>query len=267
MISSGIRVGSWDYLKWKHITPIFQNGGLVVAEIDVYNTKTKKLYFSFITPEAYTYLQQYIEFRQKFGETITGESWVLRDTWQIKSQQIGRNFFGHTEKPIQLQSSGITMMINKAWKIYGVRQQKTENNGKRFEFKSLHGFRKFFETECQKRMKPLNISYLMSHDTGITQHYFKPKQEELLEDYLKVIDLLSINNKQKILEKQIIELREKSQNNEYIIKTKLKEKGPSRRSARTSSAHQAQAGVPGPQGERGLTGLTGPASDLYLDHR
>ena len=115
-------------------------------------------------------------------------------------------------------------MINKAWKIYGVRQQKTENNGKRFEFKSLHGFRKFFETECQKRMKPLNISYLMSHDTGITQHYFKPKQEELLEDYLKVIDLLTINNKQKILEKQIMELREKSHDNEYIIKTKLKEK-------------------------------------------
>ena len=115
-------------------------------------------------------------------------------------------------------------MINKAWKIYGVRQQKTENNGKRFEFKSLHGFRKFFETECQKRMKPLNISYLMSHDTGITQHYFKPKQEELLEDYLKVIDLLTINNKQKILEKQIMELREKSHDNEYIIKAKLKEK-------------------------------------------
>ena len=73
-------------------------------------------------------------------------------------------------------------------------------------------------------MKPLNISYLMSHDTGITQHYFKPKQEELLEDYLKVIDLLTINNNQRILEKQLMELREKSHNNEYIIKAKLKEK-------------------------------------------
>ena len=46
----------------------------------------------------------------------------------------------------------------------------------------------------------------------------------MLEDYLKVIDLLTINKKQKILEKQIIELREKSCDNEYIIKTKLKEK-------------------------------------------
>jgi len=49
MISSGIRVGSWDYLKWKHITPLFQNDGVVAAKIDVYNTKTKKWYFSFIT--------------------------------------------------------------------------------------------------------------------------------------------------------------------------------------------------------------------------
>ena len=62
MISSGIRVGSWDYLKWKHITPIFQNGGLVAAKIDVYNTKTKKLYFSFITPEAYSIYNNILNF-------------------------------------------------------------------------------------------------------------------------------------------------------------------------------------------------------------
>ena len=36
--------------------------------------------------------------------------------------------------------------------------------------------------------------------------------------------MLTINNKQKILEKQIMDLREKSHDNEYIIKAKLKEK-------------------------------------------
>jgi hypothetical protein len=54
--------------------------------------------------------------------------------------------------------------------------------------------------------------------------YYKPTEKEILEDYLKAIDLLSINNNQKIFEKEIIELKEKSQDNEYIIKAKLHEK-------------------------------------------
>lgn len=43
MISSGIRVGSWNYLKWGHITPITKNEVIVAAKIKVYNTKTNNL--------------------------------------------------------------------------------------------------------------------------------------------------------------------------------------------------------------------------------
>ena len=110
--------------------------------------------------------------------------------WQIKSQRFG-NYLGLARHPIKFSSDGIRMLINDAWKIQGVRE-KNENEEK-YAFKSLHGFRKFFETECQKNMKSINISILMSHDTGIVQHYYKPKEEELLEDYLKAVDLLTIN--------------------------------------------------------------------------
>ena len=41
---------------------------------------------------------------------------------------------------------------------------------------------------------------------------------------MKAVDLLTINSTQKILEKQIIELKENSKDNEYIIKAKLQEK-------------------------------------------
>ena len=37
-------------------------------------------------------------------------------------------------------------------------------------------------------------------------------------------EILTINNNQKVLEKQIIELKENSKDNEYIIKAKLQEK-------------------------------------------
>ena len=51
MISSGIRSGSWDYLKWKHVIPILDNGVIVGAELIVKNTKiNNREYISFITP-------------------------------------------------------------------------------------------------------------------------------------------------------------------------------------------------------------------------
>ena len=36
MVSSGIRVGAWDYLRWGNIRPVEQNGKIVGAKIIVY---------------------------------------------------------------------------------------------------------------------------------------------------------------------------------------------------------------------------------------
>ena len=36
MVSSGIRLGSWNYLKWKHITPIKKDDKIIAAKIVVY---------------------------------------------------------------------------------------------------------------------------------------------------------------------------------------------------------------------------------------
>jgi integrase len=53
MISSGIRSGSWDYMKWKDITPISKNGVVVAAKLNAFNTKTKRFYLTFISSEAF----------------------------------------------------------------------------------------------------------------------------------------------------------------------------------------------------------------------
>lgn len=49
MISSGIRVSSWSYLKWGDFTPIYNNDILVAAKLKVFNTKTKKCYQGQVT--------------------------------------------------------------------------------------------------------------------------------------------------------------------------------------------------------------------------
>ena len=45
-----------------------------------------------------------------------------------------------------------------------------------------------------------------------------------MEDYLKAVDLLTINGDKVVLQKQVTELKEKSKDNEYIINGKLYEK-------------------------------------------
>jgi hypothetical protein len=84
-------------------------------------------------------------------------------------------------------------MIYDAWKIQGLRTKLTDGE-KRHEFKSTHGFRKIFETKCQKaKMNHNNIKILMDHSLGESQNYHRPTEEELLEDYLNVIHLLTVS--------------------------------------------------------------------------
>jgi ribulose kinase len=52
-------------------------------------------------------------------------------------------------------------------------------------------------------MKSLIVEILIGHDIGLANSYYKPSQQELLEDYLKSIDLLTIQENKSKLEKQI----------------------------------------------------------------
>lgn len=83
MISSGIRVGSWDFLQWKHVVPIERDNNIVAAKLVIKNTKIhNRIYYSFITPEAYFSLKDWMDFRNLHGEEINRESWFMRDTGQ-----------------------------------------------------------------------------------------------------------------------------------------------------------------------------------------
>jgi hypothetical protein len=205
MISSGIRVGAWEWLKWKHIIPLYDNEEkrVIAAKIMVYDGEPEQ-YFSFITPEAYFSLKEWMEFREKQGEKITQESWLVRDIWntgRIISNVKELNLKGNSgliSIPKKADSNAIRQIFTRAWKIQNIREP---NNQRRHEFKSTHCFRKYFETNALNSMKLLNVKILMGHDTGLEKSYYKPSERELLEDYIRAVDFLTINNENKIQSK------------------------------------------------------------------
>ena len=118
MISSGIRIGAWDYLRWKDIVPVFQNGNLIAAKIMVYS-KDPEQYYSFITAEAYNALNDWMKYRSSFGENITNESWVMRDIWQTSERSYGASF-GVADNPKQLTATGIKSLMERPLHAQGM---------------------------------------------------------------------------------------------------------------------------------------------------
>jgi integrase len=82
IISSGIRVGAFDYLKYRHITSLKDDEGKIIAAKMIVYAGEPQQCLTFITPEAYNALTAWIEFRNSYGEKITPNSWVMRDMWK-----------------------------------------------------------------------------------------------------------------------------------------------------------------------------------------
>jgi hypothetical protein len=104
MASSGIRLGGWDYLRWKHVKSIADGNGEVVAvKLHVYAGDSEE-YYTFMTGEAYNAIKDWMDFRASYGEAVTGESWLMRDIWQTTNIDYGTKS-GLATCPKKLKSS------------------------------------------------------------------------------------------------------------------------------------------------------------------
>jgi integrase len=206
MAASGIRLGAWDTLLWEHITPIIRDGGVIAAKIIVY-AGDREQYLSFLTPEAFSELQKWMNFRKESGENITGKSWVMRDLWNTRMCSRRRGTIGLANKPVRLKSSGIKRLMEDALWSQGIRKR-LDPGKRRHEFQVDHGYRKWFKTQCELAgMKSINIEILMGHSIGISDSYYRIPEKELLDDYLKAVNLLTIDENN-TLRRRVAELSE-----------------------------------------------------------
>jgi 4'-phosphopantetheinyl transferase EntD len=67
-------------------------------------------------------------------------------------------------------------------------------------------------------MKPINVETLMGHSTGISDSYYRPTEKELLDDYLNVVDHLTIR-KESTFKAEVEHVKERGSMNEDAIAT------------------------------------------------
>lgn len=74
-------------------------------------------------------------------------------------------------------------------------------------------FRKYFKTQAeQARIPSIKIELLMGHSLGASDSYVRFTEEQILEDYLQIVDYLTVNQTIVLINKSLRKQEETIQN-------------------------------------------------------
>jgi hypothetical protein len=215
LASTGMRRGAiyelkYDDLKWIEKYQIY--------EIKVYSGY-KVEYITYCSPECAAALNSYLDFRRRYGEKITKDSYVVRKQFNTRTSTNPNPSPTNTNKAkgsnasdppelYKLSDWEIQHMLYKLVYDSGIRslEDKKRRLGERHPNMLSHAFRKFFENKClEAGIDPFYVSVLMGHKAGIgvEAHYYRPSsitgENSLLELYVnKAIPFLTISEENRL---------------------------------------------------------------------
>lgn len=183
LASTGIRVGALQSIRICDLERIDK-----LYKITVY-TGDKEEYVTFCTPECAKEIDTYLEFRTRRGEIITRDSYLLARKFSSKTEVKGKPFRGRA----------LWAILEDCISNSGLRTVDHVNPFKRKQIPIFHGFRKFFTKQLvDSKLNPEIREMLLGHKIGLTSVYYRPAEQEMLNEYLKAAPLLTISNEERL---------------------------------------------------------------------
>ena len=200
LASTGIRIGALQSIKISDLERIDN-----LYKVTVYAGDEDEQYITYCTPECAKEIDAYLEFRTRRGEKITLDSYLLVKKFGVSSKVKGKPFKGRA----------LWAILEDCISNCGLREIDHINPFKRKQVPIFHGFRKFFCTQIANTkpdIKPERRWLLEGHDLkGNDKSYVKTTEKELLEEYLKAVDNLTIDPANRLKKKVETLQIEKSQ--------------------------------------------------------
>ncbi len=166
---------------------------------------TKYEYITFCTPECASMIDTYLDQRKAAGDKITEESYLVRNDFDFVFKTRVRQ-----PKPTSIGALSIMMdtLLHKT-ELRTINYMTENSKYKRYPKATFHAFRKYFNTCLVNADVNVTIKeMLMGHSVGLDDSYFRPTEKQLLTEYLKAVNELTINEENR-LKKKVTELEQK----------------------------------------------------------
>ena len=181
LASTGIRIGALPSLKVGDLKRVQD-----LYKLNIYSDDQDDKYVTFCTPEAAKEIDAYLEFRKRRQEHITSDSYLI--VKKFSSGGKSEPYTGYSLRSIlqfNIDNTGL--------------REKSHNRSKRKEVPLSHGFRKFFTKQLvDSKVDAAKMELLHGHDIGLTGKYYRPTEQDMLNEYLKAIPLLTISNEERL---------------------------------------------------------------------
>ena len=192
LASSGVRVGAISSLCMRHLTRISQYN---LYQLLIY-AGHKDQYITFCTPEGAKAIDSYLSYRTRCGEKLADTSPVFRTDFYAP------DLFKVRNKINPLSTVGVSIAVRDALQKAGRLPTITTEPTIRHEVQRNHGFRKFANTQMvQAKVDAAAKEMLLGHSIGLDDKYYRPTPEQLLDEYLKAVDLLTIDENNRLRRK------------------------------------------------------------------